>query len=169
MPVFEYKGFDGAGAAVAGMVDADNAKVARTRLRKQGVFPTEVKEQTGEAVKGSGLSAEIDLKQYLEFVTARDISHMTSQLSVLIGAHVPMAEALGALVDQSEKNKLKVVLSKVKESVNEGATLADAMSDHPKIFDELYVSMVRAGERTGALAEVLSRLSTFAEAAVKLR
>jgi len=169
MPVFEYKGFDARGGAVTGVIDADSSKVARVRLRKQGVFPTEVKEQTGEAVKGSGLNREIELSQYLEFITARDISNMTAQLSVLINAAVPMSEALGALVDQTEKNKLRVILSKVRERVNEGSTLADAMSDHPKVFDHLYVSMVRAGERTGALGVVLKRLSKFAEESVKLQ
>lgn len=169
MPVFEYKGFDGAGAAVSGVVDADNSKGARARLRKQGVFPTDVREQTGEAAKGTGLNVEIDFKQYLEFITTRDVSNLTSQLSVLINASVPMSEALGALVDQTEKNKLRVVLSKVREKVNEGATLADAMSDNPKVFDTLYVSMIRAGERTGALGTVLQRLTRFADESVKLQ
>lgn len=169
MAVFEYKAFDGGGAAVNGVIDADTAKTARARLRRQGLFPTEVKEQTGKAVQGQGWNREIDVQQYLEFVTKRDIAIVTAQLAVLIGASVPMAEALAALVDQTEKNKLKVILSKVKERVNEGATLADALADHPQVFDELYVSMVRAGERTGSLGDVLSRLSKFADASVKLQ
>jgi general secretion pathway protein F len=169
MPVFEYKGFDARGGAVAGVIDADSAKVARVRLRKQGLFPTDIKEQTGAAVQGTGLNREIQLAQYLEFVTARDVSNVTAQLAVLINASVPMAEALAALVDQTEKNKLRVILSKVRERVNEGSTLAEAMADHPKVFDTLYVSMVRAGERTGALGVVLKRLSKFAEEAVKLQ
>jgi general secretion pathway protein F len=169
MPVFEYKGFDGTGGAVAGVVDADTAKIARARLRKQGVFPTDVREQHGKAVTGSGLNREIDVAQYFEFITQRDIAQVTAQLAVLIGASVPMAESLAALVEQTEKQKLKVVLSKIKERVNEGTTLADAMADHPKVFDTLYISMVRAGERTGALGEVLDRLSKFADANVKLQ
>jgi general secretion pathway protein F len=169
MPVFEYKGFDGAGGAVTGVVDADTAKIARARLRKQGVFPTDVREQHGKAVTGSGLNREIDVAQYFEFISQRDIAQVTAQLAVLIGASVPMAESLAALVEQTEKQKLKVVLSKIKERVNEGATLADAMADHPKVFDTLYISMVRAGERTGALGEVLDRLSKFADANVKLQ
>lgn len=169
MAVFEYKGFDGGGTAVSGIIDADNAKTARTRLRRQGLFPTEVKEQTGKGTTGQGWNREIDVAQYLEFITKRDIAIVTAQLAVLIGASVPMAESLGALVEQSEKNKLKVVLSKIRERVNEGATLADALSDHPQVFDELFVSMVRAGERTGSLGEVLDRLSKFADASVKLQ
>ena len=106
MPVYEYKGLDGGGASVNGTIDADNPKVARARLRKQGVFPTDVKEQTGKGSTGSGFNREIDLSQYLEFITERDVNNMTQQLSVLINASVPMAEALSALVDQTEKKKL---------------------------------------------------------------
>lgn len=169
MAVFEYKGLDGRGQAIAGIIDADSAKVARTRLRKQGVFPTEITEQVEGATRGSGLSVQIDIGKYLQFITKRDVSILTTQMSTLVGAHVPMAEALAALVDQAEKEKLKVVLSKIKEKVNEGIPLADALSDHPKVFDDLYVQMVRAGEKSGALHEVLRRLSKFADGQVKLQ
>lgn len=169
MAVFEYKGLDAAGRATAGIIDADSAKVARARLRKQNVFPTEVKEQVEGGVRGSGLNVEIDFAKYLQFISRRDVSILTTQMATLIGAHVPMAEALAALVDQSEKEKLKVVLSKVKEKVNEGIPLADAMQDHPRVFDDLYVQMVRAGEKSGALDEVLRRLAKFGDAQVKLQ
>jgi general secretion pathway protein F len=171
MPVFEYKGLDAAGKAVAGIVDADSPKLARMRLRKQGLFPTEVHEQNERGTRRgqSILDTQIDVQKYFEFISTRDVSVMTTQLSTLVGAHVPMAEALAALVDQTEKEKLKIILSKVKEKVNEGSALADAMAEHPKVFDTLYVQMVRAGERSGALAEVLKRLSTYAEGQVKLQ
>jgi general secretion pathway protein F len=169
MPVFAYKGLDVAGKATAGIVDADNAKVARIRLRKQGVFPTDIRAQGEGATRGTGLNREIDVAQYFQFVTTRDISMLTTQLATLIGAHIPMADALSALVDQAEKPKLKVVLSKVREKVTEGAPLADAMGDHPRIFDELFVQMVSAGERSGALDIVLRRLSKFVDSQVKLQ
>lgn len=171
MPVYEYKGFDGGGKAVSGIIDADNGKVARSRLRKQGLFPTEVHEQStkGGASRGSGLNREIDFTKYTQFVTTRDIANTTKQLSILLGAAVPMAESLTALVDQTDKQKLKVILSEVKEDVIEGATLADAMKKHPKIFGQLYVQMVRAGERSGALDVVLKRLAQFSEGQVKLQ
>src|SRR5690606_1091078 len=98
MPVYEYKGLDSGGKAIAGIIDADTAKVARSRLRKQGVFPTEISEQVEAAAKGSGLNIEIDLSKYFEFVSPRDVAILTTQMSTLIGAHVPMAEALAALV-----------------------------------------------------------------------
>ncbi len=171
MAVFEYKGLDAGGKSVAGIVDADTAKMARLRLRKQGLFPTDVREQQeGAARRGQSiLDTQIDVEKYFQFITRRDISVMTTQLSTLVGAHVPMAEALNALVDQTEKAKLKVILSKVKERVNEGSPLAEAMADHPRVFDDLYVQMVRAGERSGALSEVLKRLATYADSQVKLQ
>ncbi|MBT3217461.1 MAG: type II secretion system protein GspF [Proteobacteria bacterium] len=169
MPVFEYQGLDGVGKSVSGVIDADSAKVARGRLRKQGVFPTEIREQSSRAVKGSGLNVEIDLSNYLQFVTSRDISILTKQMATLLSAHVPMGDTLSALVDQTEKSKLKVVMSKIKERVNEGSTLGDAMSDHPKVFNDLYVHMVRAGEAAGALDSVLVRLAKFTEGQVKLQ
>ncbi len=169
MPVYVYKGVDVKGKPVTGFIEADNAKVARIRLRKQNTFPTEVKEQVQGATRGSGLNVEIDFSKYLEFISPRDISQMTQQLATMVGASIPMVEALSALIEQTEKNKLKVVLSQVKEKVNEGATLADAMQQHPKVFPNLYVQMVRAGERSGALDDVLERLSTYAESQVKMQ
>jgi len=169
MPVFEYKGLDTGGAAVAGIIDADTAKIARGRLRKQGVFPTDIHEQADGGTRGSGLNVEIDVAKYLQFITTRDISIVTTQMATLVGAHIPMGETLSALVDQTEKQKLKVVLSKIKERVNEGSTLADALADHPNVFDNLYIHMVRAGEKSGALDEVLRRLAKFGESQVKLQ
>lgn len=170
MAVFEYKGFDKAGKAVTGIIDADNPKVARIKLRKQSIFPTDVHiQKKGGGIRGSGLDMEIDVESYFQFVSKRDISILTRQMATLVGANVPMAETLNALVEQSEKQKLKVVLSEVKERVNEGSTLADALGAHPKIFDNLFVQMVRAGERSGSLAPVLKRLAGFAEASVKMQ
>ncbi len=171
MPVFQYKGLDAGGKAITGIIDADTSRIAKAKLRKQGLFPTEIhKQEEGAARRGESiLDMQIDVAQYFEFVTSRDISTMTTQLATLVGAHVPMAEALSALVDQTEKKKLKVILSKIKERVNEGAPLADALSDHPKVFDNLYIQMVRAGEKSGSLDSVLVRLATFADGQVKLQ
>lgn len=169
MPVFEYKGFDNAGGQVAGVIEADTPKTARTRLRRQGVFPTDVAEQSGKATSGTGLSMQIDLSVYLEFITVRDIATTTQQMATLLGASVPMSQTLQALVEQTEKQKLKIILSKIREKVNEGSTLAEALADHPKVFDDLYISMVRAGERTGSLPSVLKRLSEFAEKQVAMQ
>ncbi len=181
MPVYEYKGLDAKGKDKSGIIDADSARTARSRLRRQGVFPTEVKEQRAgtaaklngargkSASKKTGLSMEVDFSKTLQFVSKSDVATMTSQLSTLVGANIPMVEALSALLDQVEKPALKAVLADVRESVNEGASLAKALRNHPKVFDDLYVNMVAAGEQSGALDKVLERLTEHTESMLELR
>ncbi len=169
MAVFEYVGMDGAGKSVKGIVDADSGKSARSRLRKTGVFPTEVWEQKAGATRGRGLNIEIDFSKYFQRVSTQDLATLTSQLSTLIGANIPMVEALSALLDQTENPKLKVVLADVREKVNEGISLARALRNHPTVFNDLFVNMVDAGEHSGALEMVLSRLTTYTESQVALR
>ena len=171
MAVFEYKGFDGAGKAVSGVIDAEAARVARSKLRSQGLFPTELNEQQAGrgATKGKGLSVEVDFSKYIERISVQDVATMTQQLSTLVGASIPMVEALTAMIDQVDKPKLRVILADVRDKVREGSTLADAMKPHPEVFDDLYVNMVRAGEASGALETVLIRLAAHTEALVRLR
>lgn len=170
MAAYEYKGMDARGAAVSGIVDAENPKGARGKLRKQGVFPTEVWEQkAGQATRGRGLNVSVDFSRYFQRVSMTDVAEMTSQLSTLVGAGIPMVEALTALIDQVENQGLKVVLVEVREKVNQGISLADALRAHPKIFEDLYVNMVAAGEQSGALDVVLKRLTEYTESSVRLR
>ncbi len=182
MPVYEYKGIDAKGKEVSGIVDADSARTARTRLRKQGTFPTEVKEQRGgtprkvagksettQSSSGKGLNVEIDFSKSFQIITKSDVAIMTSQLSTLVGASIPMVEALAALLEQVEKQALKVVLADIKDRVNEGSSLAKALGAHPKVFDDLYVNMVAAGEQSGALDKVLDRLTEHTESMLELR
>ena len=97
------------------------------------------------------------------------VAVLTRQLGTLLKAGVPLAESLAALVDQVERPGLKRVLADVKTQVNEGSSLGDAMARHPKVFEDLYVNMVRAGEASGNLDAVLFRLADFLEAQNKLR
>jgi len=168
MAVYEYVGLDGVGKGVKGIIDADSARTARGRLRKQGVFPTEVKEQSKGATQGKGLNVQVDFGKYFQRVGATDIAQMTSQLSTLVGAGIPMVDSLTALVDQVENPLLKSALADIKEKVNEGHSLAKAMRGHPKVFNDLYVNMVDAGEQSGALEIVLKRLTEFTEKTVQL-
>lgn len=169
MAVYEYVGLDGAGKAIKGVIDADTPRAARTRLRKQGTFPTEVREQKAGAMRGQGFNVEIDFSKYFQRVTVQELATLTSQLSTLVAAAIPMVEALGALIDQSENPKLKAILTDVREKVNEGSSLARALRAHPEIFSDLFVNMVDAGEHSGALDVVLQRLTTYTESAVALR
>ena len=180
MPVYEYKGLDAKGKETSGIIDADSARTARAKLRKTGTFPTEVTEQSGGASrkvsgkgklepKSKGLNLEIDFSKSFQFISSADVATMTSQLSTLVGASIPMVEALSALLDQVEKPALKVVLADIKDRVNEGSSLAKALSHHPKVFDDLYVNMVAAGEQSGALDKVLDRLTEHTESMLALR
>ncbi len=170
MAVFEYKGFDAAGKAVKGVIDADSAKGARSKLRRQQLFPTDVWEQTkGKATRGKGLNIEVDLSRFTQRVSVADLSALTSQLSTLVGAGIPMVEALSALVDQVENPALKPILVEIREDVNQGDALAKALKKHRNVFSDLYINMVAAGESSGSLDIVLKRLTEYTEATVKLR
>ena len=124
MPVYAYKGLNAQGRNVNGIVDADSPKGARFKLRRDGIFPTDLTEEkarTKIAAVGSGAS----VSQYFERVTPQDLSLTTRQLSTLVGAGLPLVECLSALVEQTENARLKRTLSQVKERVTEGGALAD--------------------------------------------
>src|SRR5690606_41852153 len=94
---------------------------------------------------------------------------MTRQLATLLGAGIPLVEALVALIEQTDHNRLKAIVTQVKDRVNEGASFADALAEHPRAFSALYVNMVRSGEHSGALDVVLNRLADFPEPQARLR
>lgn len=173
MPVYEYKGLTGDGRSVNGIVDADTPKVARSKLRKEGIFPTDIEEQ-GKGRQGTGagssvLSRDVDVKKYFQRVSLQDVAVMSRQLATLVGAGIPIDQSLMVLSQQVENEKLKVILSQLREKVNEGSGLANAMRAHPKIFSELYINMVAAGEASGALDLVLNRLADYTEDQLKLK
>ncbi len=172
MPVFEYKGFNDAGKAVTGVRDADSPKTLRALLRKDGIFLTEVTaERAAAGSRGAGgTTKDVRLKRFfLGRIKTDDIAILTRQLATLLGAGIPLVEALTALIDQVEHERLKTIVTQVKERVNEGASFADALAEHPKAFTNLYVNMVRAGEHSGALDVVLVRLADFTEGQARLR
>jgi general secretion pathway protein F len=167
MPVFEYRALNTAGKAVQGLREADSPKALRGTLRREGVFLTEV---LGQKQADAQASRDVNVSRWvLGRISAEDLAIATRQLAVLVHAGVPLVEALSALVEQVDKEKLKRVLGDVKQRVNEGSTLADALATHPKVFGELFVNMIRAGEHSGALEIVLVRLADFTESQARLR
>jgi general secretion pathway protein F len=167
MPVFQYKALTAAGKAVQGLKEADSPKTLRANLRRDGVFLTEV---LGEAQAKAQAKRDVNVRRWvLGRVGPRDLAVATRQLAVLTHAGVPLVEALTALVDQVEHDRLKRVLGDVKQRVNEGSSLADALGAHPRVFSTLYVNMIRAGETSGALEIVLVRLAEFTESQARLR
>jgi general secretion pathway protein F len=167
MPVFEYKALTGSGKAVQGLREADSSRTLRATLRREGVFLTEV---LGEQQVKAQQAREVNVRRWvLGRVSAEDLAIATRQLAVLVHAGIPLVEALTALVEQVDKEKLKRILGDVKQRVNEGSTLADALAVHPRVFGDLFVNMIRAGEHSGALEIVLVRLADFTEAQARLR
>jgi len=175
MPLYAYKGIAPSGKAVSGTRDAESPKVLRQVLRKDGVHVTSFdlskggKAAQAQNAKKGGLSRDVDLGGLLGGVKKSEIAAFTRQIATLLRSGIPLAESLGALVEQQTNQRFKAQLSEVRTAVNEGTALADALAKHPKLFDELYVSMVRAGELAGNLDEVLGRLADFLETTQKLK
>jgi general secretion pathway protein F len=173
MPVYAYKGVTQAGRATKGFVDAENQRAARAKLRRDGVFPTDLAESAGRAAQRVGEKKSGEKKSRFSFsirrgVSTLDLALATRQLATLIGAGIPLVEALGALTEQVESTRLKSVLGGARDRVNEGASLADALAESG-LFGDLFVSMVRAGEAGGALETVLERLAAYLEGQVRLQ
>ena len=167
MPVFEYKALTAGGKAVQGLREAESPKTLRAVLRREGVFLTEV---TGEKQAQAQAAREVNVRRWvIGRISAQHLAIATRQFAVLVNAGIPLVESLGALVEQVEHERLKRVLSDVKQRVNEGVSLADALGVHPKVFSTLYVNMIRAGESSGALEVVLYRLADFTESQARLR
>jgi len=163
MPLYAYRGLDVDGRSVGGVVDADSPRGARQKLRRTGVFPTDLKEEraaTPLAVRA--------FAQRPERVPAAELAAITRQFSTLVAAGLPLVEALGALAEQAERPSLARTLAQVRQEVTEGSSLADALAQHPRLFGSLYVNMVRAGEASGALHVVLDRLADYTENQARL-
>ncbi len=175
MPVYAYKGLNDKGRNVGGIIDADTPKTARLKLRRIGVYPTDVIEEREQKAKeeaggAANTVAGLDLGGlFAARITPQDLSLITRQLSTLVGAGLPLVECLGALIEQIDNSRQKRILSQVRQRVVEGGTLADAMQAHPRVFNDLYVNMVRAGEASGALDIVLLRLADYTERSALLR
>ena len=169
MPVYTYTALDRlSGKQKSGILDAETVKAAKQKLKRDGLFPISV-EEGEEKRRGGLLSREIDLKFFANRVGIAEVAVMTRQLATLVGAGVQVIPAMTALIEQVDNVKLKKVLSQVREKVNEGSSLGAAMRDFPRVFSDLYVNMVVAGEQSGTLDIVLLRLADFTESQLQLR
>lgn len=167
MPVYEYRGLNSSGKTLKGILDADSDVAAREKLRSSGIFPVEVKEALS---KSKGLpSGPGSMVRLLRGVKPGEVSVMTRQLSTLLGAGVPLVRSLDSLITQMTNPLFKRVMAQIKESVNEGNSLAFSLSQHPNTFSNVYVNMVQSGEASGSLDVVLDRLAEFGERQQALR
>lgn len=164
-PFYDYRAYAPDGMTKKGIVEADGIKTARQKLKKQGLLVTYITEKDSKAPgQNPGNVPFMGGK-----VKARDIALITRQLASLVKANIPLVEALSGLVEQAEKENLKVTLEKVRQDVNEGSSLAKALALHPKVFDRIFVNMVEAGESSGTLSLILLRLADLKEAQMRLR
>ncbi len=161
MPTYVFKGRNRMNESVMGERVADNREALRQTLRREQVTLTSVKEKGREI----GIPKLTGRRK----VNSKDLAIFTRQFSVMIDAGLPLVQCLDILSQQQQNKHFQGVLAQVRQDVEEGSTLAAAMSRHPKVFDQLYSNMVEAGETGGILDLILQRLSTFIEKIVKLK
>lgn len=164
MAVFEYKGVSAEGKDLKGAIDAETTKAARAKLKKRGIFPTEIIEE-----KHKRLGKEIDFYRLFERIRLQDIAVLTRQMATLTNAGIPILDALSAIAEQEENVELRGIISGIREKVREGSSFAEALKGYPKHFSGLYANMIMAGETSGALDVVLMRLADFLDNQIKMR
>ena len=157
MPVFEYKGKTLAGAAVKGELKANSRADLERVLRQNRIVVSSISKKAPEIQIRIGTG-----------IKRIEVSRFTRQFATMIGAGLPMVQCLDILATQMENKELAKIVQSVKDGVQGGATLSEALARHPKIFDQLYTNMVQAGEVGGALDAILNRLALYREKADQL-
>jgi general secretion pathway protein F len=163
MAIYIYKGLDKTGKEIKSTINSESEAQAKIKIRGQGIMLLELKEQKSGANKAKGSIS------FGDSVSVEDLALMTRQLATLVKAKIQIVEALSALMDQTDNPKLKIILSEIRGKVNEGKGMAASFADYPKVFNNVYVNMVEAGEQSGNLEVVLVRLADFTEAQMKLK
>src|ERR1700743_2497223 len=158
MPAFRFEAIDATGKAQKGVLDADSARGARTHLRGQGLTPLIV-EPASTRTRGER-NQRLSLGRKL---SQREQAILTRQLASLLIAGLPLDEALSVLTEQSERDYIRELMAAIRAEVLGGHSLANALTQHPKDFPEIYRALVAAGEHTGKLGLVLSRLGHYIE------
>ncbi len=158
MPVYEYTALNKKGKTISGLIDSENIRTAKTKLRSATIYPISITEVDEQITKH---------KQRVSFFSSKirisEISMMTRQLATLISAGFPLTTALNTMLPQTKKESFKRVLSRIKDSIEEGSSFAEALAKYPGIFSTVYLNMVRAGEASGTLDIVLDRLADISE------
>ena len=165
MPIYQYEALDARGRSKKGTVDADTPRDAREKLRRQDIRVVGMKKLDASGKKG-------EKKSYFKFerrVNVRELAILTRQFSTLLGSGVHLSEALNVLVEQIQERRTEVVFRDLREKIVAGSGLADALSFHPNYFSDLYINMVRAGEASGNLDEILARLADYLQKQANLK
>ncbi|MBW7908100.1 MAG: type II secretion system F family protein [Kiritimatiellae bacterium] len=181
MAKYQYVAMDARGRESQGEVEAESQNAAVARIREKGLFPTSVTEGgakarrpsggRGSAKKGGALNKNIELKlpSFLQSVKPKELMVFTRQLATLVDAGLPLVRSLEVLEKQERNPLLRKALREMADSIQTGSTFAEALAQHPRIFNKLYVNMAKAGEVGGILDKVLIRLAEFMEKAQKIK
>lgn len=161
---FAYKVRDRGGKLVEGQLEADNAQLVVGKLRSMGYVPIEVQQTSGNALK-----KDLKIPGFSDRVKLKDVAVFSRQFATMINAGLSLLRALAILAEQTENKALADVANQVRLDVEKGSSLSNALSKHPKVFNRLYISMVKAGEIGGVLDSVLMRLADTIEKQVELR
>ncbi len=164
MPVFKWTGRDNTGAMQTGEVEAANQAAATALLKQKNITPSTLSEK-----KGFTMDMDLAIPGLEPKPTKKDLVIFTRQFATMIDAGLPLVQCLDILGSQQEKKTFRNIILNVKEDVEGGATFADALSKHPKVFDALYVNLVAAGEVGGILDTILNRLAAYIEKAEALK
>ncbi|MYN04154.1 type II secretion system inner membrane protein GspF [Pseudoduganella sp. DS3] len=159
MPAFRYEAVDAAGASKKGVVNADSARSARADLRSQGLVPIKV-DAISAQVDASGATAR---RGFGEKLSTNELALFTRQLASLLEAGLPLEQAFTALLEQAERPYVRDLVASIRSEVMGGASMSDALSRHPRDFQEIYRALVASGEQIGQLSRVLSRLADYIE------
>jgi general secretion pathway protein F len=168
VPIFEYKAIDGHNKTKRGIIDADTTRDARLKLKRERLFVTDIREARSKkatAIRIRGVTGvETPNKTRIEQVAA-----VTRQMASLLQAGIPLAEALRMVIEQAPDKKIESAFRDIREKVTQGVPFGDAVLQHPAYFTDLYSNMVKAGESSGALDQVLVRLAGFLQAQSRLK
>lgn len=160
--IFEYEAMNEVGNTITGEIEANSKEDAMSKVAERGHIPQKVVKKSGHSGNKSGGFMD-KLNDMLTPVTSKEIVLFTKQFQTMLRAGVSMIDLLNILENQTENEKLKKVVIAISTDIKEGCGLYDAFKKHPSVFDDLYCSMLKAGEISGALAEVLDRLSYIIE------
>jgi general secretion pathway protein F len=163
VPLFDYSGFDASGKKVSGVTEAAGKRVALQKLRAEGIFATELHEESAAPKR------RLPRRRFAGSVPASELASATRQMATLLGAGLPLDETLTSVAGQIEHHGLVRALGRVREEVIQGEALHIALSRHAKIFPSLYVNMIQVGESSGSLDQVLQRLADFLEDQARLK
>jgi type IV pilus assembly protein PilC len=168
MPKFSYTAVDSRGKQANGVVEATDQNEAIAQIRQRGFYPQRL-DETKEAVTTTDTGGGPKFKRKTGRVKMKILTTFTRQLATLIDAGLPLLRSLNTLSKQEKNPVMRTTMSNLAESVESGSTFSEALSQHPFIFNKLYINMVKAGELGGVLEIVLSRLAEFQEKAQKIK